>query len=228
MGAAIMTLREWIKQELNRQTIVGTIWSDTDASKFEALTNVTHKTLLSKWFGYTEGKGDLDYNKTGDDPRFTTCTSFLPNIATRIRRAGNLPTTKHNSYNNTNPDIKLRAFELNKEQGWVSASSPQALEKGPKEGDFFQLQYTSGKYKGQTEHVGVIYQIGGNGSMWSCVAGGAGGRSVKHDGVKRTDLLAKPAGIMGWLDVDEYFKGWDDNKTSTGGSSGGWGPSRMA
>lgn len=199
-------LRKWIKKELTSLTVLGTIWSDIEKDKFKDLTGVTHATLLKKWYDY-DGTGKVDYNKVGLDPRFTTCTSFLPQIATRTRRAGGLSTTK--LLYGKEYDIKLRAFELNKEIGWVPANSEKALKQGPKEGDFFQLQYTTGKYKGMTEHVGIIYEIGGNGSLWSCVAGGAGGRNVKHDGVKRTSLEAKPSGIMGWLDIDEYFKGWE-------------------
>ena len=57
-----------------------------------------------------------------------------------------------------------------------------------------------------TDHVGIILEI--QGDLWSLVAGGAGGRRSKHDGVKRTPLEAKPAGLLGWLDVDAYFACW--------------------
>ncbi|MCC7221487.1 MAG: hypothetical protein IT490_12255 [Candidatus Contendobacter sp.] len=193
-------LRRWIKKTLITQIPTGTIWSDTHPAAFAALTGVSHRDLLEKWFKVNEDK-TLDYEQMGADPRFTTCSSFLPRFATQVRIAGHLPTKKHNLQLNKDFDIGLRGFELNREIGWTPAFLGDAVAGGPQEGDFFQLGHN-----GMTDHVGIIVQIQGN--LWSLVAGGAGGRRSKHDGVKRTPLEPRPGGVLGWLDVDVYFSGW--------------------
>ena len=194
-------LRNWIRNALKTQIpSAGTIWSDTHPAAFETLTGVNHKDLLKKWFEVTNN--EPDYNTKGTDPRFTTCSSFLPRFATQIRIAGHLPTRKHNVQLNKDFDIGLRAFELHTERGWTPAYLADAAGVGPQEGDFFQLGHG-----GMTDHVGIIAKV--EGDLWTLVAGGAGGRGSKHDGVKRTPPQPRPGGLMGWLSVDVYFEGWN-------------------
>lgn len=181
-------LRRWIKRTLLTELPIGTIWSDTSPARFNQLTGVTHEELLKKWFQIKKD-GTPDFETKGYDPTFTTCSSFLPRFASRICQAGHIPVKS------------LRAFALNTEKGWTPGWLGDAVAGGPQEGDFFQLG--SG---GMTTHVGIIAQI--HGTLWSKVAGGAGGRGSKHDGVKRTPLEGRPGGVMGWLDVDAYFAGW--------------------
>jgi hypothetical protein len=195
-------VRNWIKKTLLENVPVGTIWSDTRGdSRFERLTGQSQDALNKRWFGVGTDK-KVNYNQSGSDPTFTTCSSFLPRFATSIRRAGGLPTQKFSIYSAKWVDIELRGFQLHKERGWIPAALGYALYGGPKEGDFFQLGHG-----GTTEHVGII--LGIHGDTWSCVAGGAGGRNSRHDGVKRTPYQHKPHHIMGWIDVDVYFRGWN-------------------
>lgn len=187
-GSSLSPLRNWIVAELKRMIpIPTTIWSDskTDAAYFTQLTGATQKSLEAQW-------------KTGS--KFTTCSSFLPVFATRIRSAGMLPLETVNKFGFKN-SVVLHGFALNSEVGWVPYSGSPA---GAKPGDFFQLGHG-----GWTDHVGVILEI--EDGQWSVVAGGAGGRSSNRDGVKRTTLQPVPGGLMGWLDVDVYFQGWSDD-----------------
>ena len=197
-------LRRWIRKTLIESIPIGTIWSDTKPDSFIKLTGVSHKDLEKKWFGTTtdaKGNSVTDYNSKGSDSRFTTCSSFLPRFATQVRMAGNLPTKKFNSFIGKTTDIGLRGFQLNTERGWTPAFLGYAVNGGPKEGDFFQLGHG-----GMTDHVGIIVKI--KDEFWGKVAGGAGGRGSKHDGVKRSQLEPIGGGVMGWLDVDSYFEGW--------------------
>jgi hypothetical protein len=196
-------LRRWIRKTLIESVSMGTIWSDTNPGAFYTLTGLKQTDLNKRWFE-TTGEGDnvkvTNWDGKGTDPTFTTCSSFLPRFATKIRQAGNLPTTKFNNFTGKNQDINLRGFQLHTERGWTPAFLGYAVNGGPKEGDFFQLGHG-----GMTDHVGIIVKI--KGELWGKVAGGAGGRGSKHDGVKRTPL-EPTMGVMGWLDVDVYFEGW--------------------
>ncbi|HLJ49051.1 MAG TPA: hypothetical protein VKU01_23715 [Bryobacteraceae bacterium] len=182
-------LRKWIKNTLlTRFPNPGTVWSDTDGKNFQYLTEITHDGLLSKWF-LKDKDGKVDYTTTGPDPKFTTCTSFLPVFASRVAMAGKLPPTE------------LRPFKMPVTRGWAPAWLTDAAVGGPKEGDFFLITE-----QGEMKHVGIIAQI--EGQLWSVVAGGQGGRSSRHDGVGRTPISARPTGVFGYLDVDSYFQGW--------------------
>jgi hypothetical protein len=193
-------VRNWIKHTLITQIPIGTIWSNTDAKAFEKLTGVSQDDLMAKWFQKNK-EGKTDYNTMGADPKFTTCSSFLPRFATQVRLAGHLPVKKHNSQLNRDTDVQLHGFALNTERGWTPGFLGDAVNGGPQEGDFFQLGQN-----GVTDHVGIIVKI--KGKLWSLVAGGAGGRKSQHDGVKRTPLEPRPGYVMGWLDADVYFDGW--------------------
>ena len=196
-------LRKWIKNELISNIPMGTIWSDTKPDAFVKLTGVSHKELLGKWFGTktVNGADVVDFDTKGTDSRFTTCSSFLPRFATQVRIAGGMARKKHNFYTGKDDEIGLRGFQLHTERGWTPAFLGYA-NGGPKEGDFFQLGHG-----GMTDHVGIIVKI--KDEFWGKVAGGAGGRGSKHDGVKRSQLEPLGGGLMGWLDVDVYFEGWN-------------------
>ena len=199
-------VRNWIKRTLMTQIPIGTIWSNSNPQAFKELTGMTQDELLAKWFQMKPDdtpKHALqpDYKTVGADPKFTTCSSFLPRFATQVRIAGHLAVKKHNSQLNRDTDVQLHGFALNTERGWTPAFLGDATNGGPQEGDFFQLGHN-----GMTDHVGIIVKI--KGKLWSLVAGGAGGRTSKHDGVKRTPLDPRPVNVMGWLDADVYFQGW--------------------
>jgi len=205
-------VRNWIIDTLTKSIPVGTFWSDQDTKEkhpFKDLTGMSHKDLLKKWFKITRVKKEeyIHYNENGDDPKFTTCSSFLPIFASSVRNAGGIQ-KKRNYFTGLDEDYLLRGFQLNVERGWTPAFLGYAIQGGPKPGDFFQL---FNKF-GQTEHVGVILSI--EGDMWSIVAGGGGGRGTKHDGVTRTPLQPRPTNLMGWLDVDIYFEGWHGDSST--------------
>ena len=198
-------VRNWLRKKLIETIPVGTIWSDKDTKEkhpFQDLTGMTHKGLLKKWYELDSDEKIIE-NTFGTDPKFTTCSSFLPIMASKIRIAGGMPTTKHNNYTGKEDPIGLRGFQLHTERGWTPAFLGYAVNGGPKEGDFFQLVSKSG----MTEHVGIILTI--KGDLWSAVAGGAGGRGSRHDGVSRSILKPRPQNLMGWIDIDAYFQGWN-------------------
>src|SRR5262245_41403707 len=84
--AAMTPVRKWIVKSLRTMLKPGvTLWSDTNGADFYTLTGLTQKELMQKWYG---GTGENpDHAKTGFDPGFTTCTSFMPRFATRVRQA---------------------------------------------------------------------------------------------------------------------------------------------
>lgn len=192
-------LRKWICTTLKNEIPFSGVWSDQNENQFMSMTGVNHTRLLKKWFKHkigTDGKPVFDYNSVGPDPKFTTCTSFLPIFNSRILRAGRFQGQKP-------PPIRnWFQMQKNKVPGWSEAWLSFAIGIGPKEGDFYQCGTDT-----QSMHVGVIVEI--RGDLWSVVGGGAGGRTSGHDGVKRSMLQRKPDNVFGWLDVDIYYDGWD-------------------
>jgi len=190
MADPLTPVRKWIKKTLFTSfPTPSTVWSDTDEKNFQYLTAMSHNDLLTKWFKFDNKTGRWDYNATGPDPGFTTCTSFLPVFATRVSLAGK----------SSAPD--LQPFKMPSMRGWSPAWLTDAAVGGPQEGDFFLIA-EGGEFK----HVGVIAQI--EGQQWSVVAGGQGGRRSKHDGVGRSPVSIRPSGVFGYLDVDSYFQDW--------------------
>lgn len=193
-------VREYIVQLISGQVpSAGFYWSNepAGAAKFQQLTGVTHATLMEKWFS----PPPTDFSKTGYDPSFTTCTGFLTLTNNLVHDAGNLKRRV------------LQTMEMDKyEKGnFVLPSSGKKAEPG----DYFLTKYTRNtvpaKHKnwvGMAHHVGVILEVSADGSMWVLVAGGAGGRTLRKDGVSRSKLDIKPEGLAGWLNVDDYYQGW--------------------
>jgi len=219
-------VRDWILNRLNSQTKapVGTdtgfIWSDnaSDEPKFIILTGTTHVQLMAKWYAPFPKDQKPDHKTKGSDPNFTTCTSFLSIMNTKIREAGGLP----KKY------LDTMVMNTTEKTHFVKADSTIAA----KPGDFFLTKYTKNtvpdehkNWVGFSHHVGIIYEVSPDGNMWSQVAGGSGGRNMEKDGVSRKPLQIKPEGLVGWLDIDLYYAGWVEKNTR---SSGRWeGPSRM-
>jgi hypothetical protein len=195
-------VRTWILNELTKHLpYPTTCWSDTQPQPFRALTGLTHEDLMVRWHGPFLNTATGERSGMGTLPTFTTCTSFLPIFASKVRRAGNLPMQKKNRFSGLMVDVLYHAFEQQTEPGWVPASSG----KSPKPGDFFQCRTATTAY-----HVGVILEVSGN--RWAKVIGGAGNKAMGHDGVTRTALEPHAGPVMGWVDVDVYFDGWaEDN-----------------
>ena len=199
---SLSPVRKWIKKTLITNIPPGTtIWSNTHGKEFELLTGVSHADLLSKWF-QIKSDGTPLYDTKGTDPTFTTCTSFLPRFSTKVRLAGKLPIKYRDNRSGKDIDIGLKPFKMNAEVGWIPAFIADCAGGKPREGDFFMMGHN-----GQADHVGIIVTV--KGDQWSVVAGGAGGRGTKHDGVKRSALGPRPGGVLGWLNVDHYFDGWN-------------------
>ena len=118
----------------------------------------------------------------------TTCNAFLGVVVAKILTAGGLAGRVFNS------------FDLPKAGGtaWNWYPTP---DKSPKPGDFYEV----GKRGGTYEHVGIIVAV--NGENWSTADSGQGGPSSGYDAIKRKARTS--SGVMGWIDVDEFFKGWN-------------------
>lgn len=192
-------VRSWILADLKSliPNAPQVIYSDVNPREFKELTGLTHNDLLTYWEGPIDPDTKLRTGK-GTSPTFTTCTSFLPIYASRVRLAGGLPISEVNRFTGKSQAIGLKPFKMNQEKAWV-ANNGTAV---PQPGDFFLIGTVN-----DMKHVGIILNI--NGTMWEAVAGGAGGKRSKRDGVKRTAMEARPEPVLGWLDVDVYFNGWE-------------------
>ena len=117
----------------------------------------------------------------------TTCNAFLGVVVAKTLTAGGLARRVFNS------------FDLPKAGGtaWNWYPTP---DKSPKPGDFFEV----GKRGGTYEHVGIIVAV--NGENWSTADSGQGGPGAGYDAIKRK--ARSSTGVMGWIDADEFFKGW--------------------
>lgn len=215
------------------------IRSDTNAVKFKDWTDMTQETLESIWLqedtqrainNIASGKGEslnlLRFQKSassamtraknlieqsrqrhddslkvmsGGKPfsvnslvkavgTTTTCNAFLGVVVRKALIAGGLARRVFPSFN------------LPKAGGnaWFWYPTP---DRSPKPGDFYQ----AGKRGGTYEHVGIIIDM--NGSEWTTADSGQGGPSVGYDAIKRKKRAAY--NIMGWIDADEFFKGWN-------------------
>jgi hypothetical protein len=173
-------IRWWLYNEM-KQAFPSSdkiITSNGDPALFQKWTGTTQSYLKSQW---------------DSGSRFTTCNSFLNQVANNICRAGKLPLKT------------LHSFNLPIEKGWHwypdSDSEPQA-------GDFFQFGTRGGTY----EHVGLVFDRVGD--MWTTIESGQGGPNAGFDMIKRKGPNPFPNGhLMGWINIEEYFEGWEDPGT---------------
>lgn len=117
----------------------------------------------------------------------TTCNAFLGVVVRKTLDAGKLARRNFPS------------FDLPNAGGPAWTWYPSS-EKSPKAGDFYQV----GKKGGMYQHVGIILSV--NGETMHTADSGQGGPGAGYDAIKRKDRNL--SGIMGWIDVDEFFKGW--------------------
>lgn len=118
----------------------------------------------------------------------TTCNAFLGVVVRKALAAGGLAPRAFSS------------FDLPKAGGNAWSWFPRS-DKSPRPGDFYQAGTKGGMY----EHVGIIMDTKGGG--YSTADSGQGGPSVGYDAIKRRGRDSYK--IMGWIDVDEFFKGWN-------------------
>ncbi|MCS6875130.1 MAG: hypothetical protein N2Z23_09415 [Pyrinomonadaceae bacterium] len=202
----ITPLRRWIKvllSELFEKN--GTfIRSDLHAKAFTEWTGATHSWLVKRW-------EEERQSRTGAVT--TTCNSFLNIVVWKIRQAGGIA---HRTF---------PSFNLPKAGGsaWKWASGGRL----PKVGDFYQIGTRGGMYK----HVGIVYEIQqqdeysfsaylfGRMVYWKVAEAGQGGPMLGYDAIKLSELRPMDTGVMGWIDVDEFFVDWKgpviSNQSST-------------
>lgn len=117
----------------------------------------------------------------------TTCNAFLGVVVRKALAEGGLAKRYFHSFDLPNAGGSA----------WNWYPTPG---KSPKPGDFFQI----GKRGGAYQHVGIIIAM--NGESITSADSGQGGPSVGYDAIKRKKRTLPD--IMGWIDVDEFFKGW--------------------
>lgn len=174
-------IRKWLLGELNASFPPGTvIQSNTNEAVFKQWTNMGHFELVEGW------TNDLQYGK----PLITTCNAFLDVLTRKIRTAGGLSAGK-----------RFYSFMLPQNSpGWHWFPEPG---RRPKPGDFFGIGQRGGMYK----HVGVILKM--EDIVWTTVEAGQGGIRSGFDSIKTKGPRIFPDnGLMGWLDIEEYFGGW--------------------
>jgi hypothetical protein len=185
-NAPLSPLRQWVQGQLFALFLMHgkEIRSDQKAQVFTDWTGATQSWLQQQWA--TE-RQDLVNGKMRAVT--TTCNSFLNVMVNKIRRAGGLANSVFPS------------FDLPKAGGaawhWQGESSL------PKPGDFYQIGTRGGSYK----HVGIVFDI--DGIVWTTAEAGQGGPRVNHDSIKLNGPRVINTGIMGWIDIDEFFKGWN-------------------
>jgi hypothetical protein len=175
-------IRQWVKRLLNKSFPPGAVvQSNTNEEVFKEWTNMSHLELRMLWTNETQYRGG---------PITTTCNAFLDVLIRKLRQAGGLPTNK-----------RFSSFMLPQNSpGWHWFPEPGRT---PKAGDFFEIGKRNGMYK----HVGVILEI--DGILWTTVEAGQGGPSMGFDCIKRKGPNVFPSGLMGWLDIEEYFGNWN-------------------
>lgn len=126
--------------------------------------------------------------------KFSTCTSFIALLVTRIRQNGGLMPKKGL------PKV-FQTFDL--EANGPSFHRYPSADSAPDVGDIFVYGV-----KGLMEHVGVI--INTDGSKWETIEAG-GGIIGQYQSVARTTWhFPKNHRFYGWVNVDEYFEAWSN------------------
>jgi hypothetical protein len=191
--AALSPVRKWIQKKLTDllPSNSSVIYSHTNAALFTEWTGMTHMGLKETWA-----------LEAGTGATTTSCNAFLGMLVRKIREAGGLPV-----------DRPFPSFHLPKAGGpaWHWAGDQT---QDPQSGDFFQIgtpgQDLAHSEKGGTfKHVGAIIEV--NYIIWITAEGGQGGPRSQYDAIKRK-LQIRPAGLMGWINVDEFFAGWNGPK----------------
>jgi hypothetical protein len=188
--AELSPLRKWIKKELTAllPSNSSVIYSHTNAALFEKWTGMTDIGLKTQW-ALEAGTGAVT----------TSCNAFLGRLVAKIREAGGLPI-----------NAPFHSFHLPKAGGpawhWAGDNSQR-----PQAGDFFQIgkpgpDLAHSEKGGTFKHVGAIIDV--DYIIWITAEGGQGGPRAQYDAIKRKIQIA-PAGLMGWINVDEYFVGWN-------------------
>jgi hypothetical protein len=195
-GTTLSPVRQWVQSQL-KQLIPnneGTIRSDTNGALFEKWTGWTNIGLKEQWA-----------SEAGTGAVTTSCNAFLGRLVFKIREAGGLAT-----------GASFHSFNLPKAGGpawhWAGDQNQQ-----PQPGDFFQIgtpgpDLSQADKGGTFKHVGVILDI--DYIIWITVEGGQGGPKSGFDFIKRK-VQVRPSGLMGWINIDEYFAGWKGSSAAS-------------
>lgn len=184
-ATALSPLRTWVQEELRWLFLMhgNEIRSDKNGEAFRHWTGASHAWLQERW---TIERQDLVKGKMRAVT--TTCNSFLNVVVAKIRDKGGLA---HRPFS---------SFDLPKAGGGAFKWSGSAGL--PKPGDFYQVGTRGGMYK----HVGIVMEM--EGIVWTTAEAGQGGPSASFDAIKKKGPRVFDTGVMGWLDIDEYFNGW--------------------
>ncbi|MCL4202479.1 MAG: hypothetical protein KJ000_08280 [Pirellulaceae bacterium] len=182
-------LRQWIYRYLDREFPVAKTYrsdqgEEADIQKFETWTQCTQRKDRADKFKY-KYLPDIWAGKA----TFSTCTSFVAILVTRIKQHGGVK---------GGPVFQTFNLSLNK-KGWNTY--PNA-EKSPEVGDIFAVGSPS-----NMKHVGVI--LNSVGKLWITVEAG-GGLIGQYQSITRSGWHPPNPGICGWIDIDEYFDTWSD------------------
>lgn len=124
---------------------------------------------------------------------FSTCTSFVAILVTRIRQHGGLKVQGAQVFQTFN-------LSLNK-KGWNTYPN---TEKSPDVGDIFAVGSPS-----NMKHVGVI--LNSAGSIWQTIEAG-GGTIGQFQSISRRGWHPPNPGVCGWINIDEYFDTWTNSQ----------------
>lgn len=189
-------IRRWIVDYMSREFPAEKEYRsdsiiDSESQKYETWTQTTQDPDRAEKYGYFylfklwAGKGG-----------FSTCSSFVAILVTRIRQNGGL-------YPKSGLPPRFEAFNLSlNKKGWIPY--PNAEGKTPNVGDIFAVGSPT-----NMKHVGVIMNTDGH--VWQTVEAG-GGQIGKYQSIKRTGWHTPPAGLCGWIDIEEYFDNWKNPK----------------
>lgn len=187
-------LRKWISDYLNKEfPIDNKVYrsdqgTENEIQKFETWTQCTQRKDRADRFKY-HYLNDI-WAKKGS---FSTCTSFVAILITRIRQNGGLLVKGA-------PVFQTFNLSLNK-KGWNTYPNAN---KSPDVGDIFAVGSPF-----NMKHVGVV--LNSVGSLWVTVEAG-GGLIGQYQSIQRAGWHPPNAGICGWIDIDEYFDTWSNPK----------------
>ena len=231
-------LRQWVCTQLanlvpNTKTVIASN-NDKTAIIFTDWTGHTQQTLETAWKsdGYRQATDQKERDLKGAWVRVTgvgtttSCEGFINKLVQKIKAAGfkgGKPIQDRGVLSSFNlPGCVRSGFEPATTIGWHwYRDKTESLK--PQPGDFYQAGTLRKPGQWSYAHVGVITDFwDDNKPTWITVEGGQGGPSAGWDAIKRNgprplDPMnkAKPHEVlMGWLDIDEYFAGWDRSNGS--------------
>lgn len=152
-----------------------------------------HNMVDGVFLSWTGHNWDSLLKRWKTKPRYSTCADFLFFVNRKI-----CENNRH--VIRTGAEFKFKPFGLNtcgaNGKGW----HPSGEIPFPKSGDFYQTR--SKNKPSETAHVGIVLSQKG---IISYLGGGAGQPGISQ-GIKRSLGSWPPSGLMGWLDIDEYYQ----------------------